>query len=171
MSTSGVLAVVEARRNIAKMLIVVVCMFALCYLPVHLINMLRWVESANQRVTHRYLLYILFYWDKHNGANRMPERGLLYKVTNIEVECCWRLHTGIHGNFWRPIWCILLFTVYKTRLLYICSNFLIVKFRTFSGKNFAIKFTIHLLIYWRIFSWEPASLFMICRLVVRRCQL
>jgi len=40
-SGGGVLAVVEARRNIAKMLIVVVCMFALCYLPVHLINMLR----------------------------------------------------------------------------------------------------------------------------------
>jgi len=41
MSTNIVSAVVVARRNIAKMLIVVVCMFALCYLPVHLINMLR----------------------------------------------------------------------------------------------------------------------------------
>ena len=41
MSAAVVRAVVETRRNIAKMLIVVVCMFALCYLPVHLINMLR----------------------------------------------------------------------------------------------------------------------------------
>jgi len=41
MSTSSAMAVIVARRNIAKMLIVVVCMFALCYLPVHLINMLR----------------------------------------------------------------------------------------------------------------------------------
>ena len=41
MSTNNVTTVVVARRNIAKMLIVVVCMFALCYLPVHLVNMLR----------------------------------------------------------------------------------------------------------------------------------
>ena len=50
---TGVLAVVEARRNIAKMLIVVVCMFALCYLPVHLINMLRCVIVVNRDVTSR----------------------------------------------------------------------------------------------------------------------
>jgi len=53
MSATGVLAVVEARRNIAKMLIVVVCMFALCYLPVHLINMLRCVIVVNRDVTSR----------------------------------------------------------------------------------------------------------------------
>jgi len=41
MSTISATSVIVARRNIARMLIVVVCMFALCYLPVHLINMLR----------------------------------------------------------------------------------------------------------------------------------
>ena len=32
-----------ARRNVAKMLIAVVWMFAICYLPVHLLNILRYV--------------------------------------------------------------------------------------------------------------------------------
>ena len=34
-----------ARRKAAKMLIAVVVMFGVCYLPVHLLNILRWVAS------------------------------------------------------------------------------------------------------------------------------
>ena len=34
-----------ARRKAAKMLIAVVVMFGICYLPVHLLNILRWVKQ------------------------------------------------------------------------------------------------------------------------------
>ena len=36
-----------ARRKAAKMLIAVVVMFGICYLPVHLLNILRWVTKMS----------------------------------------------------------------------------------------------------------------------------
>jgi hypothetical protein len=41
----------RARRNVAKMLIVVVVIFAVCYLPVHLLNICRYVdEDSHQKL-------------------------------------------------------------------------------------------------------------------------
>ena len=44
-SRSGVESQLIARRKAAKMLIAVVVMFGICYLPVHLLNLLRYADS------------------------------------------------------------------------------------------------------------------------------
>ena len=92
MSASGVRAVVEARRNIAKMLIVVVCMFALCYLPVHLINMLRWVNRNPichcRRCERKQRLIRPLFTDRHKentGANRSGSfRICFYRKASLD---------------------------------------------------------------------------------------
>ena len=41
-------AALNTRRKVAKMMIAVVLVFAICYLPVHTLNIVRWV-TINRR--------------------------------------------------------------------------------------------------------------------------
>ena len=67
-----------ARRKAAKMLIAVVVMFGICYLPVHLLNILRWVKQMV-----RGNMSSLLPWVRWSDAHLLTCRGISDRPSDI----------------------------------------------------------------------------------------
>ncbi|CAH1230142.1 GRPR [Branchiostoma lanceolatum] len=86
----------EARKNVAKTVLILVGIFALCWLPVHIVNMWRWFSWANSPVPPPPLDMF---------AAMVVSQGLMYSNSCVNPLALFLLSKSFRTFFYRYLFC------------------------------------------------------------------